>query len=63
MTGRMPEPEEHARETFSAYWLEVLGWVGLALGFASALLIILDILRGYRQKIWTMNLVYLVTAL
>lgn len=47
-----------------ADWIEELGWFSLAVAFASALLILADIvLRGHRQKMWIMNLVYPVTAL
>ncbi|WP_416956018.1 DUF4396 domain-containing protein [Streptomyces sp. Agncl-13] len=45
-------------------WLEVLGWAGLAAAGASAVAIAADMaLRGYRQRMWIMNLVYPVTAL
>lgn len=44
-------------------WIEAIGWGSLALGFASALVISVDILRGYRQKMAIMNLVYPITAL
>ncbi len=47
-----------------AGWIETVGWFSLAIAFASALVIAVDIfLRGYRQKMWIMNLVYPITAL
>jgi hypothetical protein len=47
-----------------AGWLEAVGWISLALAFASALVIAYDIyVRGYRQKMWIMGLVYPITAL
>ncbi|MFG3165098.1 DUF4396 domain-containing protein [Streptomyces sp. NPDC048232] len=53
--------ERHVQPTD---WIEALGWFSLAVAFASALLILADIvLRGHRQKMWIMNLVYPVTAL
>ncbi|MGI5149342.1 DUF4396 domain-containing protein [Plantactinospora sp. CA-294935] len=45
-------------------WVEGIGWLSLAVGFASALVILIDIFfLGYRQKMWIMNLVYPITAL
>lgn len=45
-------------------WLEALGWVSLALAGASALAITADMtLRGARQRMWIMHVVYPVTAL
>ncbi|WP_328934999.1 MULTISPECIES: DUF4396 domain-containing protein [unclassified Streptomyces] len=45
-------------------WLEMLGWAGLAAAGASAVAIAADMaLRGYRQRMWIMHLVYPVTAL
>jgi hypothetical protein len=45
-------------------WVEAIAWFSLAIAFASALLILFDIFgRGYRQKMWIMNLVYPITAL
>lgn len=44
-------------------WIEAIGWFSLAIAFASALLIVLDVLRGYRQKMAIMNAVYPITAL
>lgn len=49
--------------TNPAQWIDVIGWLSLALAFASALIIALDIARGYRQSMWIMNLVYPITAL
>ncbi|WP_225813568.1 DUF4396 domain-containing protein [Streptomyces spinosus] len=46
-----------------AGWIEAIGWLSLGLAFLSALLILADIGRGYRQKMWIMNLVYPITAL
>ncbi len=47
-----------------AAWVEALGWLSLALAFASGLAILWDIFgRGYRQKMSIMNLVYPLTAL
>ncbi len=45
-------------------WIEAIGWFSLSIAFASALIIAFDIVgRGYRQKMWIMNVVYPVTAL
>ena len=45
-------------------WIEAIGWLSLALGFASALAITADIaVAGYRQKMPIMKVVYPVTAL
>ncbi|MFF7980163.1 DUF4396 domain-containing protein [Streptomyces sp. NPDC007901] len=45
-------------------WLEALGWAGLALATVSALVIAADMaLRGYRQRMWIMHLIYPITAL
>ena len=47
-----------------ATWIEIIGWVSLAVAFASALVILVDILgRGYRQKMAIMDWVYPITAL
>jgi hypothetical protein len=47
-----------------AHWAIVVGWVFLALGFASALAIVVDeFLLGHRQPMWIMNLVHPITAL
>ncbi len=53
------EPHSHP-----AGWIEAIGWFSLAAAFASALAILADIfVRGYRQKVAIMNLVYPITAL
>ena len=53
--------EPHA---YPAGWIEAIGWFSLAIAFASALAITVDIaVLGYRQKMAIMNLVYPVTAL
>ena len=44
-------------------WMTSLAWVSLGLGFASAFLILIDILRGHPQKMWVMNVVWPITAL
>ncbi|WP_233273546.1 hypothetical protein [Streptomyces broussonetiae] len=45
-------------------WLEALGWTSLAVAGASALAIVGNMtLRGYRQRMWIMHLVYPITAL
>ncbi|MHC3474853.1 DUF4396 domain-containing protein [Streptomyces sp. 7R007] len=50
--------------TQPAGWLEALGWFSLGIAFLSALVILVDVFaRGYRQKMWIMNLVYPITAL
>ncbi|MCX4452297.1 hypothetical protein OOK58_09220 [Streptomyces sp. NBC_01728] len=42
----------------------MLGWASLTLAAASALVIVADMtLRGYRQRMWIMHLVYPITAL
>lgn len=47
-----------------AGWIEAIGWLSLALGFAGALVILLDVyVRGHRQQMTIMNLVYPITAL
>ena len=46
------------------HWAIVAGWIFLALGFASALVILVDeLLLGHRQRMWVMNLVHPITAL
>lgn len=46
------------------HWLTILAWIGLALGFASALWIAADIyLLRYRQQMPVMKAVWPVTAL
>jgi len=44
-------------------WIDAIAWFSLAVAFASALIIAIDILRGYRQQMPIMNLVYPITAL
>jgi len=44
-------------------WLDVLSWVALALGVATATGVALDIVRGRRQSMPIMNVVWPVTAL
>lgn len=45
-------------------WVEAIGWVSLGLAFASALAVFIDIfVRGCRQKMWIMNLVYPINCL
>ena len=46
------------------YWHHVLALVALAIGLASALVILVDeFVRGHRQHMWVMNLVHPITAL
>ncbi len=45
------------------HWLIVVSWAWLGLAFVCAALIVFDILRGYRQHMWIMNLVWPLTAL
>jgi hypothetical protein len=50
--------------TYPAGWIETIGWFSLAVAFAAAAVILVDVfVRGYRQHMWIMNLVYPVTAL
>ncbi len=45
-------------------WLETIAWAALAIAFACAAIIAADIfLRGYRQPMWIMEIVWPVTAL
>ena len=45
-------------------WAEAVGWIFLALGFASAALIVVDeFALGHRQQMWIMDLVHPITAL
>lgn len=44
-------------------WLHALAWFALAIAFLSGLIIIFDMLRGHRQKMWIMHLVWPITAL
>lgn len=47
-----------------AGWIEAIGWFSLSIAFASALAIAYDVfVRGYRQKMPIMDLVYPITAL
>lgn len=47
-----------------AAWIEIIGWISLAVAFASALVILVDVFgRGYRQKMAIMDWVYPITAL
>ena len=44
--------------------MEIVAWTALGLGFASALVILVDeLLLGNRQHMWVMNLVHPITAL
>lgn len=53
------EPHSHP-----AAWIEIIGWISLAVAFASALVILVDIFgRGYRQRMAIMDWVYPITAL
>jgi hypothetical protein len=46
------------------HWFAIVSWIGLALGFASALAIVVDeLLVGHRQRMAVMNVVHPVTAL
>jgi len=46
------------------HWLMVVSWIALALGFGSALVIVVDeFLLGHRQHMAVMNLVHPITAL
>lgn len=49
-------------QTGSTAWI-VIGWLALGVAFACALAIAGDILRGHRQKMAIMNLVWPITAL
>jgi hypothetical protein len=45
-------------------WLTALAWISLATAFASAGLIVVDVfVRGHRQHVWIMNVVWPLTAL
>jgi hypothetical protein len=44
-------------------WLHALAWFSLGLAFLSGIVIIADMLRGDRQKMWIMSLVWPITAL
>ena len=46
------------------HWADVLGWIFLGLGLGSALTIVVDeLVLGYRQQMWIMNLVHPISAL
>lgn len=49
-------------QTGSGAWLTI-GWTALAIAFACAAAIAFDVLRGYRQHMGIMNLVWPITAL
>jgi hypothetical protein len=51
------------RHSDPAGWIEGMGWFSLSVAFASALIIAGDVIRGHRQKMAVMNVVYPVTAL
>lgn len=54
----------HVPHSHPLPWVDDVAWATLGLGFASALVIAYDIaVRGYRQQMWIMNLVYPITAL
>lgn len=44
-------------------WLDVLSWFYLSLCTLSAIFIAIDLLRGHRQKMWIMHLVWPITAM
>lgn len=44
-------------------WLTIVAWVSLELGFASSLIIMVDLLVGHRQQMWIMNVVWPITGL
>jgi len=44
-------------------WLHILAWLYLILCSATALWIVSDFLRGHKQKMWIMHLVWPVTAM
>lgn len=45
-------------------WAETIGWISLGTAFLCALVILFDeLVRGYRQSMWVMNLVHPITAL
>ncbi len=46
------------------HWLMIISWIALGLGFACALVILVDeFLLGYRQYMAIMNVVHPITAL
>jgi len=44
-------------------WLVVVSWIGIAVGVASALVVVADIAAGHRQHMWIMEIVWPLTAL
>jgi Domain of unknown function (DUF4396) len=46
-----------------APWLVLIAWASVLAGALGALLIVLDIVRGHRQHMWIMNVVWPLTAL
>jgi Domain of unknown function (DUF4396) len=44
-------------------WLELLAWISLVTAGICVAIIVVDLLRGHRQKMWIMNVVWPVTAL
>jgi hypothetical protein len=44
-------------------WLYAVSIVALAIAGLSAVVIVVDMLVGYRQRMWIMNLVWPITAL
>ena len=44
-------------------WLETVAIISLVVGGISALIIVIHILRGHKQHMWIMNVVWPVTAL
>lgn len=46
-----------------ATWITAIAWLCMALAASSALAIVVDIVRGHRQKMAIMNVVYPITAL
>ncbi len=44
-------------------WLNVLAVISIICGVVSALIIVVDLISGYRQHMWIMNLVWPITAL
>jgi hypothetical protein len=44
-------------------WLTVLAWISIATAFVCTALIVVDLfVRGYRQRVWIMNVVWPLTA-
>ena len=44
-------------------WLDVLAWLSLATALVCTGAIVFDIVRGHRQRMWIMDLVWPITAL